>query len=99
MQTKLLARARQRYAPSTGMLLCLVAASLLPLLCACSTAPLRLPTPELEASLAQSCPPVPPRPTPLVDPDRSGWELGLLAAYGECAARHRHTVDAWPKSK
>ncbi|WP_147384077.1 hypothetical protein [Noviherbaspirillum sedimenti] len=26
------------------------------------------------------------------------WIVGtVLRAYGECAARHRKTVDAWPK--
>jgi hypothetical protein len=25
------------------------------------------------------------------------WALDLLEAYGQCAARHMKTVDAWPK--
>lgn len=25
------------------------------------------------------------------------WINGLLKQYGECAARHMKTVDAWPK--
>jgi hypothetical protein len=34
----------------------------------------------------------------LLDPDRTIWENMMIAAYGDCAGRHRATVEAWPKS-
>jgi hypothetical protein len=33
---------------------------------------------------------------PLIDPPRAEWEAELMLAYGDCAARHRLTVEAWP---
>lgn len=99
MQHKLLERAKQRYEPSIRMWLCLLVVSLLPLLCACSTTLFRAPRPELEASLALDCPPLPPAPKPLLDPDRIAWEVMLSALYGDCASRHHHTVAAWPRDK
>jgi hypothetical protein len=54
-------------------------------------------TPRLPANLAAPCPSLPKPPAPLIDPERGAWELALIAAYGDCAGRHRHTVDAWPE--
>ena len=99
MRNKLLERARQKYAPSIGTLLCLLIVSLLPLLLGCSTVPSSPPIPALEASLAADCPALPPPPVPLVDPERSVWEQITIALYGDCAGRHHHAVAAWPKSK
>jgi hypothetical protein len=55
------------------------------------------PPPQLPASLSQNCDPVPVPPSPMTDPERIVWEHNLISAYGDCAARHRLTVDAWPK--
>ena len=54
-------------------------------------------TPALPANLAADCPSLPDAPNPLIDPARAVWELQIIAAYGDCASRHRHTVEAWPK--
>jgi hypothetical protein len=35
----------------------------------------------------------------MIDPDRLAWEASLIAAWGECAARHRLTVEAWPSGE
>lgn len=31
----------------------------------------------------------------MIDPDRLQWEADVLAAYGDCAVKHRLTVEAW----
>jgi len=63
------------------------------MLCACSTT--RLPVrAELPASLRQPCPPIPERPADFRDPERLAWELALVFAYRECAAKHDATVAA-----
>lgn len=67
------------------------------LLPGCSATRSVLPTPELQANLAQRCPPLEQPPSPLVDPERSIWENKIISQYGDCGARHRATVDAWPK--
>jgi hypothetical protein len=54
------------------------------------------PTPALAANLTQNCANLPFPPTPLIDPDRAIWESMLIALYGDCAAKHRYTVEAWP---
>ena len=77
----------------------LLSASLLLLLCACSTTRSATPTPRLQANLAQPCPPLPPRPNPLTDPERLAWENRIIAQYGDCGLRHVLTVEAWPKDE
>lgn len=65
--------------------------------CAPST-PLLIPStkPELDASLAKPC-----RELSKPQADYDAWLNWLLddvlPAYGECASRHRKTVEAWPK--
>jgi hypothetical protein len=41
---------------------------------------------------------VPAPPSPLIDPLRVEWEAEILLMYGDCAARHRLTVEAWPET-
>lgn len=67
------------------------------LLAGCSRAHVTVPTPPLPANLASLCQAVAPLPNPLIDPERLVWEIMLIAAYGDCAAKHRHMVEAWPK--
>ena len=68
----------------------------LTLLSACSTPRAATPTVQLQANLAANCPSISSPPVPLIDPPRAEWEAELLLAYGDCAARHRLTVEAWP---
>lgn len=75
---------------------CLLSASLLLLLCACSTTRSSTPAPRLQANLAQPCPPIPPRPEQFTDPERLAWENRVIAQYGDCGLRHILTVEAWP---
>lgn len=56
------------------------------------------PIPPAPASLAAECAPLPALPLPLIDPERLSWELQIIAAYADCAARHRRTVQAWPRN-
>jgi hypothetical protein len=76
----------------------LLSALLMTLLSACSTRPAATPMPRLQANLAANCSPIPAPPSPLIDPLRAEWEADLLLAYGDCGARHRLTVDAWPQA-
>ncbi|WP_441294044.1 hypothetical protein [Achromobacter ruhlandii] len=50
----------------------------------------------LPANLAQPCPPVPEVTSDSWD-DFARSYMALAVQYGQCAARHRATVDAWPK--
>jgi len=68
------------------------------LLSACSTPRAAAPTVQLQANLAANCPPISSPPVPLIDPSRAEWEAEILLAYGDCAARHRFAVDAWPQA-
>lgn len=54
-----------------------------------------MPIPPLPANLAAMCKQI--DPAPLVDPERLLWEVDLIAAYADCAVKHRLTVEAWPK--
>lgn len=54
-------------------------------------------TPPLDSRLAEHC-------APLSKPQAADYDAWLdwlldvvLPAYGDCAARHRETVAAWPK--
>jgi hypothetical protein len=74
----------------------LLSALLMILLSACSNRPVSMQTVRLQANLTANCPPIPKQPVPLIDPPRAEWEAELMLAYGDCAARHRLTVEAWP---
>ena len=87
------------FAPFTRTASWIIFALFLLMLPACSTMPSGRLTPALQANLAQSCPSLPTPPAPLLDPDRSVWELAMIALYGDCAGRHRATVQAWPKAR
>ena len=76
---------------------CLPIALCLLTLAACSTPHVTAATPPLPANLSSPCPPIPPLPDPMIDPVRLGWELDLMRAHADCAAKHAATVKAWPK--
>lgn len=73
----------------------LLTALFLPLASACSTTQsgVRMPLPP--ANLAQKCDQLPPRPQPLIDPDRIQWEADVVWLYAACAARHASAIRAW----
>jgi hypothetical protein len=54
--------------------------------------PLTPQTPPLPVSLLAPCPALHRPPIPLADPERALWETDLIAAYGDCAARHHATA-------
>ena len=54
--------------------------------------------PPPPANLAQPCPILAPLPNPLLDPERLQWELDVVNAYADCAARHAATVSAWEQA-
>jgi hypothetical protein len=54
--------------------------------------------PAPPANLANDCPPIPPIPAVFVDPERVIWEIDVVAKYGDCALRHRKTVEAWQEA-
>ena len=70
-------------------------APLLILLSACSKAVSIAPMPPPPANLAQRCQALPEVPVPLIDPDRLQWGTDVLAAYGDCALKHKLLADAW----
>jgi hypothetical protein len=39
---------------------------------------------------------LPQPPTPLIDVERSLWELQIIAAYADCRRRHSALVESWP---
>lgn len=57
-----------------------------------------MPMPPPPANLASDCPPLPAPPSTLIDPDRAVWEVDIIAKYGDCALRHKMTVDAWKQA-
>ena len=77
------------------MLRCLLIVPCLLLASGCSKAvsPVSMPLPP--ANLSSPCRMLPTVPEPLLDPDRLQWEVDVLAAYEDCAVKHRLTVDAW----
>ena len=85
---------KNRSARSSVIASCLLIALLLLMLAGCSNRVSPRSTPPLPANLAQPCPPLPPPPDPLVDPARMIWEMVVVAAYGDCGARHRAAVEA-----
>ncbi|MDH1299530.1 hypothetical protein [Achromobacter sp. GD03932] len=74
--------------------LCLLAAALT--MTGCSTSMKLAAWPTLPANLAQPC-----RPVPEVTSD--SWDdfarsyIAMVVQYGDCAARHRPIVEAWPR--
>lgn len=54
-----------------------------------------MPIPQPPANLASNCSPLPLPPKNMTDPDRAIWEIEIIAKYGDCALRHRMTIDAW----
>jgi hypothetical protein len=92
-------RAVMRSALFTALSQFLLIVSLLLMLSACSNAASIAPTPVLQANLAQPCPQIAPKPSRLVDPERLVWEEQIISQYGDCASRHRLTVEAWPAAK
>lgn len=57
--------------------------------------------PPLDSGLAAQCPDIsdPPQ-APASYDDWQVWVQDIvLVAYGVCAARHRATIEAWPKSR
>lgn len=79
---------------SKSKALCLLAAVLT--LAGCSTSTKPAAWPILPANLAQPCPPVPEVTSDSWD-DFARSYIALAAQYGQCAARHRATTEAWPK--
>lgn len=79
--------------------LCLLTAGLMSAGCACSPTPSTLPSkpPPLDSTLAVSCE-VPDVPVAADYDAWQAWVMGpVLGALGDCAARHRKTVGAWPR--
>lgn len=91
--------AKLKFVSSIEQLLLLSIASLLVLLAGCSPKPPLAQMPAPPANLAAACPALESPPEPLLDPERLLWELGVLSAYGDCAARHRATVEAWKRAR
>jgi hypothetical protein len=64
----------------------------------CSKAVSVAPMPQPPANLASNCPPLPNPPSVLTDPERAIWEIDIIAKYGDCALRHRRTIEAWEEA-
>lgn len=72
---------------------CLMVACLILSGCACFGKPSPPRMPPLDQSLARLCEPIE---MPEADYDRwLEWAVDHVAKYGQCAARHRATVEAW----
>jgi hypothetical protein len=85
-----------KFAPFIRMCLLLLSiALLLFLLSGCSKAVSITPMPPPPANLASDCPQLENPPEPLLDPERVIWEITILTAYADCAARHRLAIEAW----
>ena len=65
------------------------------LLSGCSKAVSIAPMPAPPANLASDCQQLESPPEPLLDPDRTIWEVGVITAYADCSAKHRLTIEAW----
>ena len=79
------------------MLKYLLIALPLPILSACSTLQPIKQMPRPPANLVQPCQQLTQPPAPLVDPARAQWEVDVLYAYADCAAKHRALAEAWPR--
>ena len=62
--------------------------------CASSKMPLQPPIPPLDSSLAADCRLLPEPPEGGYD-DLMTWMVSVIGMYGDCAARHKQTVNAW----
>src|SRR3569623_947380 len=89
----------ERNSTMRTLLLCLLTAALMLSGCASSPAPLVPSTkPLLDSALAADC-------KPLGQPDKPDdydawltWMVDVvLPNYGDCAIRHRRTIEAWPQ--
>ena len=85
-----------RFIKRLPLFLCL--ALLILVLSGCSKAVSIVPMPQPPANLASNCAPLSPVPQPLVDPERVIWEVDTVAKYGDCAMKHRLTVEAWQEA-
>lgn len=74
--------------------LCLLIAVLMLTACASSPMPSQPQIPPLDSSLAADCKPLPIPPDGDYD-DLTGWMVDVIGLYGECAAQHKATVEAW----
>jgi len=53
--------------------------------------------PPLDSQLAEPCPPIPGPPAGDYDAWQAWVQDEVLTRYAICAARHRATVEAWPR--
>lgn len=78
-------------------LLCLMTAALMLSGCAASrTQYVQRTVPPLDSRLSEPCQPLPDPPAGDYDAWQAWVQDQVLVAYGECAAKHRETVKAWP---
>ena len=75
----------------------LLIAPLLTLLAACSSTRVPLEPITIPANLRAQCPALPQPPSPLIDPERLEWEVGVVLQYEECRTKHRRIVSGLPE--
>lgn len=97
MASSNIAPPRMKFAPCLPTRLFPAIALLLPMLGGCSKSVSIAPIPALQANLSQPCQVLPSPPDPLNDPARAVWEMDLIAAFGDCAAKVLAIQKAWPK--
>ena len=78
--------------------LCLCSVVLILNGCASSPMPSQPPIPPLDSSLAADCKALPTPPDGDYD-ELTGWMVDVIGLYGECAARHRATVELWGRNE
>lgn len=89
----------QPLSASTGkFLLLMLIALLLLILSGCSKAVSVVPMPKPPVNLQTPCQALSDVPDPLIDPARALWESEMIAKYGDCAVKHRLTVEAWERA-
>ena len=82
----------ERFIGTSKFLLCVLL--ILTLSACCSTkSPVQMPPPPV--NLSSPCAALSSPPSPMLDPDRLIWEVEIVSAYGDCAARHRLSIEAW----
>ena len=79
-------------------LLLLLIVLLLLALSGCSKAVSVVPMPTPPANLQTPCQALSDVPDPLIDPARALWESEMIAKYGDCAVKHRLTIEAWERA-
>ncbi len=80
-------------------ILSLLTASLILTGCASSSKLSIQPTvPPLDSSLSADCKALPEPPDGDYD-ELTGWMVDVIGLYGECAARHRATVELWGRNE